>query len=67
MKSYLTPNLIQAKSATKKILYDKEKLFDDKQKLKKVVNNLKEENLKLKSKVQLLLMESTKYENLFQN
>ena len=45
--------------------HDKEKLFEDRQRLKKMVNQLKDENLKLKTKVQGMIFDNKKYENIF--
>lgn len=46
-------------------MYDKERLFDEKQKLKKLVNQLKDENLRLKTKLQNTESMSKKYDNVF--
>ena len=73
-QSYLKPLSIYesssmkfARSSKTNILHDKERLYEDKQKLKKQVNNLKDENLKLKTKIQSLSVEQEKYEELFDN
>jgi len=70
LQSYLKPISTTTDSSFLKtktgIFHDKERLFEDKQKLKKLVNLLKDENMKLKTKIQSLSVEQEKYEELFE-